>query len=107
MSRISQDPRLPVFGSIDYEKNLNFQLTVLLRQIALQLNNLSEGRLNAVNNAMTAAPTDGQYYQGDFVRNSEPEELGSAASKYVILGWVCVASGEPGTWKECRVLTGN
>ena len=107
MSRVSQDPRLPILGSIDYEKNLSFQLTRILREIAQQLNSLSEGRVFATYNANTAAPTTGDYFQGDYVKNSEPAEAGSGGSKYVILGWVCVASGTPGTWNECRVLTGN
>lgn len=72
-----------------------------------QVNSLTEGRISAVTNATTAAPTTGSYKQGDFVRNSTPTEAGSAGSKYVLLGWVCVSSGSPGTWKEARVLTGN
>jgi len=78
-----------------------------LREHALQVNMLSEGRISAANNASTAAPTTGAYARGDFVRNSAPSELGSASSKYVIYGWVCVASGTPGTWRQCRFLTGN
>jgi len=78
-----------------------------LREHALQVNLLAEGRLAATNNASTAAPTTGANAQGDFVRNSAPVEAGSASSKYVIYGWVCVASGTPGTWLQCRFLTGN
>ena len=78
-----------------------------LREHALQVNLLAEGRLAATNNASTAAPTTGDHAQGDFVRNSAPVEAGSASSKYVIYGWVCVASGTPGTWLQCRFLTGN
>jgi len=74
---------------------------------ATQVNMLSEGRLSAVNNASTAAPTVGPNAQGDFVRNSAPVEAGAASSKYVVFGWVCVASGTPGTWVPCRFLTGN
>ena len=78
-----------------------------LREHALQVNMLSEGRISATNNASTAAPTTGSYAQGDFVRNSAPSELGSASSKYVIFGWLCVSSGTPGTFMQCRFLTGN
>ena len=78
-----------------------------LREHALQVNMLSEGRISATNNASTAAPTTGAYAQGDFVRNSAPSELGSASSKYVIFGWLCVSSGTPGTFMQCRFLTGN
>ena len=78
-----------------------------LREHASQVNLLTEGRLGAVHNATTAAPTTGANAQGDFLRNSTPVELGAASSKYVIYGWLCVASGTPGTFVECRFLTGN
>ena len=98
MSRLNNTPRVGVTDPI---------LQRELREHAIQVNNLTEGRITAVHNASTAAPVDGPNKQGDYVRNSEPVELGSASSKYVILGWVCVASGTPGTWLQCRVLTGN
>ena len=75
--------------------------------IERQVNGLSEGSMQAHYNAYTAAPTTGTYAQGDFIKNSAPAEAGSVSSKYVILGWVCTVSGTPGTWLECRVLTGN
>lgn len=77
------------------------------RQIARQVNTLSEGGISANYNAATAAPTTGTWAQGDFIKNSAPSELGSAASKYVIHGWQCTVSGTPGTWVQCRFLTGN
>lgn len=55
----------------------------------------------------TTVPTSGTWAQGNFVRNSAPSEAGSGGSKYVIIGWSCVASGTPGTWVACRCLTGN
>lgn len=82
------------------------QLTTLWAQMAQQVNGVSEGSVS-VTNAATAAPTTGVWTRGDFLRNSEPEELGVASSMYVVTGWLCVASGEPGTWTECRSLTGN
>jgi hypothetical protein len=78
-----------------------------LREHATQVNNLSEGKLSAVYNAYTADPTTGTWNQGDFIRNSAPSELGSGGSKYVIFGWICTVSGTPGTWLQCRFLTGN
>lgn len=77
------------------------------RSIAEQVNRTSEGQISGATNATTAAPTAGDYAQGDFVRNSAPSELGAVASKYVITGWICTVSGNPGTWLECRTLTGN
>lgn len=78
-----------------------------LREHANQVNQLSEGRLVGTYNATTAVPTAGTYARGDFVRNSEPSELGAAGSKYVIFGWLNVAGGTPGTFVQCRFLTGN
>jgi len=82
-------------------------LVAELRTHALQINAISEGRLAGSYNAQTAAPTTGTYAQGDFIRNSAPTELGSASSKYVIFGWVCTVAGTPGTFLQCRFLTGN
>lgn len=78
-----------------------------LREHATLINLISDGRLAGTNNATTAAPTTGTHARGDFVRNSQPSEAGGAGSKYVILGWVCTSGGTPGTWVQCRVLTGN
>lgn len=78
-----------------------------LREHATKVNGLAEGRVESVTNAYTAAPTTGTHAKGDFVLNSEPTELGSASSKYIIHGWRCTVGGEPGTWVQCRFLTGN
>lgn len=101
--RVSQDPRLPTVSNV----NFTTQLTQLLREFAKQLNLLSEGHIQAVTNATIAAPTTGTWQQGDKVWNSQPSELGSASSKYVIIGWVCTVAGTPGTWLQMRTLTGN
>lgn len=80
-------------------------LTEWSRKVMREHNNLASGRVSATLSG-TASPTTGDYNQGDFVRNSAPTELGTAGSKHVITGWLCVASGTPGTWVECRSLTG-
>lgn len=107
--RLFVEPGLPggATPNKDYLDRLVFKLTTLLRAISTQVNNLSEGRIVAVTNAYTAAPTTGTWAQGDFVRNSSPSELGSSGSKYVITGWLCTVGGTPGTWFACRTLTGN
>lgn len=79
----------------------------LYREIATQLNGLSEGRLAAKYTAYTAAPTTGTWAQGDKLPNSAPTELGLATAKYVITDFLCVVSGTPGTWVQVRCLTGN
>lgn len=89
--------------------NQNFypQLIKVISDITKQLNTLSEGFIAASTSASTAAPTAGSYSQGDRILNSSPVEAGTAGSKYVVTGWICVSSGSPGTWLQCRVLTGN
>ena len=82
-------------------------LTRELREHSTQVNQLSEGRIAANYTAATATPTTGLWARGDFVKNSAPSELGTAGSKYVVHGWQCVTGGEPGTWVQCRFLTGN
>lgn len=86
---------------------MSVKLNDVLADICQQVNRLTEGTVFAVHNAQTAAPTTGTYAQGDFIRKSNTVEAGSASSKYVIIGWVCTVAGSPGTWLECRVLTGN
>jgi hypothetical protein len=41
----------------------------------------------------TRPPTDGRWQQGDKVWHSAPSPDGN-------IGWVCVAGGSPGSWKE-------
>jgi len=79
----------------------------IFKDIATQLNSLAEGRITARYLSNTAAPSTGNWEQGDYVPNSAPSEAGSAGGMYVLMGWVCVSSGTPGTWKEVRTLTGN
>lgn len=97
----------PILPQGDDAAQLSFRLQQLFRQTNQQVNLVSEGRLIGITNAMTAAPTTGTWALGDFVRNSAPAEAGTAGSKYVIFGWVCVTAGTPGTWVSTRFLTGN
>jgi hypothetical protein len=60
----------------------------------------------------TAAPTAGAWTRGDFVRNvnttaGSTQSIAGATPEYVLFGWICTTTGTPGTWKECRVLTGS
>lgn len=83
--------------------------SALIREIkahAQQVNALSEGRMVASYNAVPSVPTTGAYAVGDFVRNSAPAELGSAASKYCVFGWMCV-DDNPLTFVQMRFLTGS
>lgn len=53
------------------------------------------------------APTVGMWKIGDEVININPSEMGSSSKKYIVDKWVCIKAGIPGTWKECRTLTGG
>lgn len=46
----------------------------------------------------SAAPVSGTYNQGDIVWNNSPTSPG-------YIGWVCVASGTPGTWKAFGAIS--
>lgn len=101
-----EEPSLPKLFSQevrDWASTLVQSQTNYLRRLVQQVNQLSEGRVQAASSASTAAPTGGDWAAGDFVRNSAPAEAGSASSKYVIIGWIYDGSA----WLECRTLTGN
>lgn len=87
--------------------NVDAETSRWFKEIAQQVNAVSEGRAVGFYTASTAAPTTGTWAQGDFVRNSAPTELGTAGNKYTIAGWRCVSGGTPGTWVQARELTGN
>jgi hypothetical protein len=87
--------------------NVPTDLIRLLRDIATQVNGLSEGSIYARYNALTAAPTTGDWAKGDFILNSSPSEIGTGGMKYIITGWECITAGTPGTWVEIRALTGG
>lgn len=93
--------------NVQSRANVDAETARWYREIALQVNGLSEGKISARYQAATSAPTTGTFAQGDEVTNSAIAELGTTPNKYVILGWVCVAAGTPGTWVQMRALTGN
>lgn len=97
MTRLNTTPRV----------NVDAETARWYREIANQVNALSEGRIVGFYTAGTAAPTTGTWEQGDIVKNSAPAEAGSASSKYVVIGWICTVAGTPGTWLPMRVFTGN
>lgn len=100
MNRLNTDARLPQNGDTAL---LLRRLADLQRENASLVNALAEGRIAGTVNAATAAPTTGSYAIGDFVRNSQPSETGTAGSKYVVTGWLYLSGG----FVQQRVLTGN
>lgn len=103
-----QKPQLPSADAKDkFSNDLVFKIKQIFGTVMDQVNNLTEGQVNAVTNATTAIPTTGTYQQGDFIRNKAPTEQGTSGSKFVVSGWLCTVAGTPGTWVACRYLTGN
>lgn len=99
--RLEENPQLPL------GEEWRYTLQRYLRAVSQKVNQMADGKTSAIDNAVPAVPTTGQFAQGDFVRNSAPTELGVATSKYVITGWLCTVGGSPGTFVQCRSLTGN
>lgn len=98
--------KLFLTGRIPHEYNRQVFMDIL-RQIEVQVNSLSEGRISSNYNAYSDSPDSGSHQRGDFVKNSNIVELGDAPNKYIIYGWICTSSGTPGTWRECRFTIGN
>lgn len=99
------EPILPRNPDTAYLRELVFALTAYLRRLSAKTNAIGAGSISGYE-AATAAPTTGTYARGDFILNSQPAELGSAGSKYIVHGFRCVSGGTPGTWVEVRTLTG-
>lgn len=95
--KLQLDPRLPTDLPM-----LIRRLYDLFREIAISVNGSSMWDTQS-----TAAPTSGNWAQGNMCKNTAPVEAGAATAKYVVVGWVCTASGTPGTWLPMRTLTGN
>ena len=95
--KLNQNPRVPV----------DPETARWMREVAYQVNGISEGKAAALYQSAQSVPTTGTFAQGDFVTNNNPVEAGTAGNKYVIHGFLCVAHGTPGTWVQCRFLTGN
>jgi len=106
--KLQTNLNLPVAdNSVGGIQQLMNKLSRMWTDMAVQVNATSEGQIQGAYNALTAPPASGNYKQGDMIRNSSPVEQGTAGSKYVVTGWICSASGSPGTWLQCRALTGN
>ena len=87
--------------------NLGLFLAERFKAIAQQVNGLTDGFISSHHGAQSTAPTTGKHRVGDEVKNATPSEVGSVGSKYIVVGWKCVVSGDPGTWVQMRVMTGN
>ena len=88
-----------------YDPALTREIVRILEDV---INRTYEGRIYQ-RFSMTTAPTSTtmSWQVGDEVLNSNPTELGTAGSMYIIRGWECIGAGSPGTWREQRFLTGN
>lgn len=106
-------PRFEDAAVQKWAADLHKSLTVQLRDYALQLNRLSEGKADAKYNQVSATPTTGIYAVGDFVPLVSPAEDAtatvSALSKHITLGFLCVSEGSASaaSFVAVRALTGE
>lgn len=105
--RLEENPQLPMNPDTAYLVALTQVLSRVLKATAQKVNQIGDGRITGSDFTAASIPTTGMFKQGDFIRNSAPAEAGTAGSRYVVIGWVCVVSGSPGTLLQCRFLTGN
>lgn len=103
-------PRLPDFSDASIRR-LVIAIDDYLTRLARKLDELSYGRIVENDSASPSPPVAGTWARGDFVRNSQPSQLGTAGSRYVVLGWSRLTNGSANTlgtdWFEARALTGN
>jgi len=79
-----------------------------LTAIVRQTDGLTEGGIAYRDNAQSVTPAASVASAvGDFVPNSNPTVSGTVGAQVVTAGWICVASGTPGTWVAANFLTGS
>lgn len=97
MSKVNANPQL---GYSDSVEQLKRTLADIIRGHAQLINGLSDGSIDASQSVLTS-PTTGTWKQGDFLKNTEP--TGATPT----IGWICTASGTPGTWVAVTVGGGG
>lgn len=108
MDKIPSDLFLPDYDGnmAKWAKKIINKLNQNWAAMAKVLNSFMEGRVSQ-RFTDTVMPTSGTWEKGDEVKNSNPIELGQDGKKYIVKGWLCISSGEPGLWVEMRFTTGN
>ena len=111
MSKLLDDPRLPLppADATTYERELSRRLNFLLRNISVQVNQLSESRISGNYNAHSGTPSTVILADGDIIRDKYPSETGTVGAKYVRLGWIAIADGTASASSivELRAPTGR
>lgn len=97
MNKVNTNPQLGFDESVTFLKQT---LANILRDHANSINGLVEGSIDG-NDGRLVAPTSGTWKQGDFKKNSAP------AGASPVIGWICTASGTPGTWVAVTVGGGG
>jgi hypothetical protein len=101
-------PRLP---ETNEAPRLALALTEYLRRLSRKVDEMAYGRIAEMDSAAPTPPVAGTWARGDFVRNSQPTQLGTAGSRYIVLGWSRLTNGSANAlntdWFEVRALTGN
>lgn len=99
--QIPNNPSAPGFASL-----LKSYLQIIQQEVNLLANGYVAGKLNATT-APPAAGNKAVYAKGDFIPNNNPVVTGTAGSQFIVIGWMCTLGGQPGTWVQCRTLTGT
>jgi hypothetical protein len=103
-------PQLPATGATGVLANVIVAISNYLKLVQAQVNANSDGKIAGATSAANGPPPANSkttYAQGDFIRSTVPSQTGTAGTEYVIIGWICIAPGTPGTWVACRCATGN
>lgn len=111
-------------GDVGEAPNIGIQLSGTVTNFYMDGNDTTDS-VTSISNSIVATgftngdqallgptlPSSGSWKQGQFFKYSIPTEQGSAASKYVLLGWTRVTNGTGNAlnvdWFESRALTGN
>lgn len=101
--KVSPDIRIPTGGGLESAVTA---VRDELRRHATQINLISEGRIDGHYNARDEIPS-GPGKNGDLIWKRTLSEQGAVGSKYVVIGYACIQSGDPATRVELRVPTGN
>lgn len=90
------------------------EIPELIRLLNVRFDLLSQwtARVSArLNNESDVMPASGDYVRGFFQENSAPAVLGGAGSRYTVLGWKRLTTGNAHVlnvdWVEVRGLTGT
>jgi hypothetical protein len=91
----------------EWVRSIQIALPNYLQRLSRQVNNLSDGKFEAVNFVASSIPTTGAAAKGDICRKINPTVVTTSNESYILYGWICTVEGNPGTWEELRFLVSD